>query len=423
MSKPTDVEVIEGVHLVDYMGDDKKKFKNLVKSLLKKGSIDKSTRKKMLSDENLALYAQAFTSDSVNLAKNYEIWEQLGDLSGNKFIVQYFYNRFPQLKCKEGVKVVARLRINYGSKNSFSQIAESLGFWDFISSTNDLRHRKKKSLLEDVFEAFIGVTEHIIDTIEDEIGAGYPSVYSILESIFNDMDISLKYEDLYDAKTRLKEMFDMFGDERLGRLVYREKERNVGDQLTVSTAFRVKDGRYIEIGKGSAALKADAQQAAAAAAIKALNRQGFVKRPPAIYHFFDTGENLEKEEVNIAKLERLPDGINGLYQTKGKSKHQGKYVSTMLAKYCRERNPHAIAAAIEAGADPNIKDSNGLTALDLLLLGGEKDPKLLWNTIRTFKRTHSKIYINPEVYDKVFLKYESLIPTKFDKLKKYVVRS
>jgi hypothetical protein len=41
-------------------------------------------------------------------------------------------------------------------------------------------------------------------------GVGYAIVYTILKSIFDNMNISLKYEDLYDAKTRLKELCDMY---------------------------------------------------------------------------------------------------------------------------------------------------------------------------------------------------------------------
>ena len=63
-----------------------------------------------------------------------QIKKQMGDLTINKFIVNYSYKRFPQLKCTEGVKVVARLRINYGSRQSFSEIAEKLGIWNYISA-------------------------------------------------------------------------------------------------------------------------------------------------------------------------------------------------------------------------------------------------------------------------------------------------
>ena len=203
---------ISGIYIAN-RGDE---FKTLISSVLKKGldeEADKELIELLLSDKNIECYSSAFTSESIDPINNYQVFEQLGDLSGNKFIVSYFYNRFPQLKCSEGVKIVARLRINYGAKQSFSKIAQNLGFWNFITETKDIRQREMKKLLEDVFEAFIGVTEYIVDKNEG-VGTGYQVVYKILEGIFDEMEISLEYDDLYDAKTRLKELCDLFGEER-----------------------------------------------------------------------------------------------------------------------------------------------------------------------------------------------------------------
>ena len=130
-----------------YLGSRGEDFKKLIRSVLKKSKLKKKYIDMLTDNESMKSYASAFTSDSVDEDNNYQVMEQLGDLTGNKFIVMYMYKRFPQLKCSEGVKVVARLRINYGSKNSFAEFARKLGFWTFISATNDLRQRKMKSLL------------------------------------------------------------------------------------------------------------------------------------------------------------------------------------------------------------------------------------------------------------------------------------
>jgi len=313
-------DVIPGV----YFGDRGLKFKRLIENLLNFCNIKDKYKEVLLSEESMELYGQAFTSDTVNEQVNYQYYEQLGDVSGNKFIVWYFYNRFPQLKCSEGVKVVARLRINYGAKQSFFEMAKNLGFWDFISASNDCRQRKMKSLLEDVFEAFLGVTEEVLDKTFN-IGLGYCIVYVILENIFNRMDISLKYEDLYDSKTRLKELFDLHSRE-LGPLVYLEEK----NELVTSTVYRVKGGsyeqrsdgsinmkrivggKYIELGKGSASLKADAQQKAAEMALQTLKKQGWVKEIPQIYSLFD------KKELPPPKSAESPP------KNKEDSKNQGK---------------------------------------------------------------------------------------------------
>ena len=97
------------------------------------------------------------------------------------------------------------------------------------------------------------------------------------------MHISLKYEDLYDAKTRLK-VFDFF-KETIGQIKY----ENGVDRIQYVKVFRLyTDARgkkqKILLGQGSAALKPDAQQEAASRALEYLNREGkFIKEVPEIY--------------------------------------------------------------------------------------------------------------------------------------------
>lgn len=76
----------------------------------------------------MIFYGNAFTATTANKVDNYERFEQIGDVTANKFIVWYAYRRFPQLDCTDGVKVVARLRINYGAKQFFAPLGEQLDF-------------------------------------------------------------------------------------------------------------------------------------------------------------------------------------------------------------------------------------------------------------------------------------------------------
>lgn len=404
-----------------YLGDRGDAFKTLIKGVLKKGNIKKKYIAILTNPDNMEQYSAAFTSEQVDENHNYQVYEQLGDLSGNKFIVWYIYRRFPQLKCAEGVKVAARLRINYGSKNSFYKIAEDLGFWNFISATNDLRQRKKKPLLEDVFEAFLGVTETLLDE-QVMYGVGYACVYKILGAIFDDMKISLRYEDLYDAKTRLKELFDIHV-EKLGPLVYEERK---DDLITYSTAYRCAGGTYatrpdgsvntkriigryhkVKIGEGSAALKADAQQAAAAAAIEELRRQGYIKHAPRIYAKF-SGDFKEspRKTSNADVLRIIGDAkqIDEQFPTKGKSKYQSKYTSTALGKYCRDRDYNGIKACLKLGANPNVPDSEGLSAFDLLLIG-PVDEKLVKKVLKKFLLAEKTLNVTVSVLRVYYSRY------------------
>jgi dsRNA-specific ribonuclease len=271
--------------LIIYKGSRGDDFKSTISSVFTKGHLKPQYTQWLLSEDSLKIFNDVFTSNTANVLENYEVYEQLGDITVNKFIVWYMYKRFPQLNCAQGVKIVARLRINYCSKQSFAQIAESLGFWTYITASEEERNHNKKPLLEDTLEAFFGAIEFIIDK-HTLTGVGYAVVFDILETIFDNLHISLKYEDLYDAKTRLKELFDFCGD-RLGTIKY-EDDRNIDDKITTSCIYQITpQNNRVKIGEGSASLKADAQQRAAQKAIYFLKQQGFSKPVPEVYAIFN----------------------------------------------------------------------------------------------------------------------------------------
>ncbi len=285
-----------------FKGTRNDSFKRLITDLLKRGNLRQKYIDSLTDQESMQQYDKAFTAPSANPEENYEIFEQLGDLSINKFIVWYAYRRFPQLDCPAGVKVVARLRINYGSRQSFAEIADNLGFWDFISADEEDRMRKKKDILEDCMESFIGCTEFMLDK-KYRPGVGYAIVYDILTSIFDEIPMSLKYNELYDAKTRIKELFDLYKD-KLGSWTFTDTR---DDMLAISTVYRVPPGSsknvikvpkgggvyeekiprdWVKLGVGRAAKKSDAQQRAAEEGLKKLNQEGWVKQIPEEYKFF-----------------------------------------------------------------------------------------------------------------------------------------
>ena len=280
-----------------YYGDRREAFKNMIRDVLTRSKLKDTYIDILMSEESMKIYSKAFTDFFADKQDNYEMLEICGDSRMGQAIVWYFFRRFPQLDCSEGVKVIARLKINYGSKKTFYQFGEKLGFWDFISAPHVIRQNKKKPLLEDTFEAFIGATELILDC-NLMIGAGGAICYNIAASLFDEIHISLKYEDLYDAKTLLKQLFDHYKD--LGKLKYewdRYERDNRGDimyeggepqqgRISYVVVHRISGNRKTPIGKGSAALKADAEQKESQQAIYFLNKEGYIKKPPAIYSLF-----------------------------------------------------------------------------------------------------------------------------------------
>ena len=279
-----------------YYGPRDKTFKDFITKLLAYADMNDEYVEYLTNPENMIEYGKAFTSESVDSEDNYQVYEQLGDLDANRFIVWYMYRRFPKLICSKAVKIVARLRINYGSKQTFSVIANDLGFWPFVSATVEERETRMKPLLEDSFEAFLGATAFLLDK-HTQNGVGSAIVYDILENIFNKIPISLKYEDLYDAKTRLKETFDFFdktleakyvsvkGEDRITRtIVYMGSKQS---KLIIKDEQNIIPRDWIEIGRGEKPAKADSEQAAASVGLNTLKyRKRWEKPIPELYAKF-----------------------------------------------------------------------------------------------------------------------------------------
>lgn len=257
-------------------------FQDKVRSVLRCSTLKKKYIDKITNPEGMRLYEQSFTHSSVS-SINYEWLEILGDATLNKCIVWYINNRFPMLQNADGVKVIARLKINLVSKNNFSEIAERLGFLPFIRFDQENMKTKVniKSMLEDVFEAFFGATELLIDKLVGP-GSGYGICYHLLKNIMDPLPISLKYEDLYDPITRLKETFDIFRNTLRGQVRYENTREDYTQHVKVFQ-FDPTTGWKRLLATASAPSLDDAKQKAAVSAIQRLAVEGF-KRPVPEYY-------------------------------------------------------------------------------------------------------------------------------------------
>lgn len=255
----TFIKIIQGVR--------NEPFYNFIFNFLKRSKIQKKTIQELLTPEVLDMYSVAMTHKSAG-ENNYEYYELIGDSLVNTCIVWYINNKFPQLRSPEYVKIVARLKINLISKKSFYEFAEKLNFWDFVTASEEVKQTKMKKTMEDVFEALFGVTCLVLN----KKGKGYNGCYNILETLMDEIHISLNYEDLYDCKTILKETFDLYKD--LGPLVYTNERI---DEFQNVNIFMGKN--KILIGSGKSTLKIDAEQKAANIALKCLEKKFNIKKP------------------------------------------------------------------------------------------------------------------------------------------------
>lgn len=252
-------------------------FDAFINNLLIRAKLEDKHRAILTESQNLITFAKSFTAPSVS-ENNYEFAELLGDSALNWCIVSYLKNKFKQLNCSLGVKYIARLKIDYVSKQKFSAYAQKLNFDQFIRCSEDERaHGKvKRSVAEDCFEAFAGTLMTLCDEIEPY--SGYKYCYQFIESIMNSEIISLKQENLFDPKSRLKELFDVMKNFEL-IYEYEYKKDVVKKQTTFTTRISVimPDRSKILLATASEFTKKMSSQIAAKAAIAELKKRNMYR--------------------------------------------------------------------------------------------------------------------------------------------------
>ena len=225
------------------------------------------------------------------------ILELLGDVTCNRSLLWYFQRKFfPNLSSKENVKILARMKIVYASKNVFSPIALRAGFLKFISAREEDFKYNFKSLCEDALEAFFGATEHLLDT-NIRNGVGGAICYDILASFLDEMVFETTYDKLLDNITRLKELGDAhppFRGVPIKQIKYENKGHRKVDQftvlVTVQASLVLMNDQIVSMAVGTGAEEQEAKANAALQVLQALNAVGIRKysdfsEPKAVFKF------------------------------------------------------------------------------------------------------------------------------------------
>lgn len=267
---------------VIYRGQRGQQFRDMIGRLLINSQLKPKYIDILLDEYSISIYDIVFTHKSANSYNNYEFYELLGDKTVNKSIAWYLSRRFPELiKNLGGVEIMTKLITNLQSKKSLSAISSSLDFWKFITADETFRNTKKTNMLEDVFEAFIGATEYLIDERVSQ-GAGYSISYNIMKSILDqDNTISTEWEYVTDPITRLQETFNS-GELRARSIgvLNPYEERQIQDptgmkKWSVTISRRIGD-KSEELGTGIDSTKPLAKKKAAVMALQTLAARGFV---------------------------------------------------------------------------------------------------------------------------------------------------
>lgn len=193
-------------------------FLTFIKNILVvEGKLTEEFANKIISDEeSMKLFDRAFTHKSANEIYNYELLELYGDKVVDYCILKFTSERFPKLRDgglnpPAAVRITSKLHLYLRSKAFLALAGNKIGFYPYISiNTHILKNQNENlKMYEDIFEAFMCVVDRVVNKFTKE-EVGFIICYEILRSTFDKMDISLKYEFVYDSITILKEYAQKF---------------------------------------------------------------------------------------------------------------------------------------------------------------------------------------------------------------------
>jgi dsRNA-specific ribonuclease len=193
------IEMFDGFDMADPQTGESLKAKMLsmiTDILMIRGKLKPKYIVKLLAvPEVLVYYERAFTHKSYDVINNYEFLEFIGDGTVNNCTKWYISRKFNEYDLTAAPQEpLSRLMITIVQNKTLADIANKLGFWTFLRSSMLQRQSDMKDMLEDVFEAFIGATQWVIDQYIG-MGAGYAICYNIIASILDEQDMIKKFEE------------------------------------------------------------------------------------------------------------------------------------------------------------------------------------------------------------------------------------
>lgn len=194
----------------------KTNLKKFISIFLRQANVKDEYIKEFTSDINMIEFTKAFTHPSYDPENNYELLEFLGDTIVNASIAFYIKYRFPKII---NVGWLTRLKHILVSKKTLALLSEKHGLSNYIRYGDSVKDEIEKdpdlktnktylSMLEDVVEAFFGCLMNVIQSSGRLIGVGFEISNSIIWSFLDPLEISLKYEDVFDSVTRLKQLYE-----------------------------------------------------------------------------------------------------------------------------------------------------------------------------------------------------------------------
>ena len=195
-------------------------FKTFIISLLERLDLNQQSLADFTDEESMVEFSRAFTHKTWSPTFNYERYEFLGDIIINDAVAHYISINFPHI---QNVAWMTRIKHTLISKKYLAALAHEAKFLSFIRYGEELSpllkgsykqaketlNKEYLSILEDVFEAFIGVLRDVVNkkTVD---GIGGIISRKMVHTFLDKKTIPVAYDEIFDPKSRLKEIYDKY---------------------------------------------------------------------------------------------------------------------------------------------------------------------------------------------------------------------
>jgi len=206
--------MLNKIHLFNIIINIMDSFKKFIIQIYRLADL-KDEHIYLLTNRNeMSFYSLAFTHPSYNLEQNYQFLEFKGDPIVNYCLVRYISYRFPKI---QSINWLTKIFHKFESKKILSHIAEVNNFLPHIKYGEKVRkilqnknYQKSDtylSMLEDVIEAFFSAIFEVLSKNFDKAVA-MRICYMILSGLSDKIEFKIHHDDIFDPRTRLKELFD-----------------------------------------------------------------------------------------------------------------------------------------------------------------------------------------------------------------------
>lgn len=299
-----------------------KEFLSFIRAFLKKGGLKEETISLLLDDEIVQYeFLKSFNHKSMG-SDNYEQYEIYGDKVVNFCIMNYLFERFPKVV---NVGYLSKLEQHLKSKKVLSFMASQGNFIEYINydpsvaylyEDEDLEENEEyRSLLEDTFESLIGCVSYQMDK-KFMKGIGTIVCYRIIKTFLDSMEISLAYNDVYDAFSRLKQMafdrkpkWDATPNTEQNNIIFKHdpKTKMVTVEIygyPVGNKEPIRENRRL-LGRATGNIQSETKQEAAERAIQLLVKQFGYKLPIPPSPFESDNKKKFQKKIEAHKMKMM----------------------------------------------------------------------------------------------------------------------